>query len=441
MNTQDRPAPGDWLRSAEHRALAAAGLLLLLVLVGGFAFLSPDAPRAIGEAATRPGAAPAPPPVEPVVLKEVAPETAREINAAIPFASVPNPPAPPFRLDPASPGFARALDCLAAAGWYEAGDDAEGQRSVVQVVLNRVRHPAFPKSVCGVVFQGSERSTGCQFTFTCDGALRRVPSAAAWGRARDVARQALTGSVYRKVGVATHYHTDWVVPYWSESLLKLTAVRTHLFFRWPGSWGSRAALTGRHIGAEPGIGKLAFLSPVHAAGSDGNALALDAVPAGPDAPFALARSGFRQILFQSDTAFLVVLKPGISADSLPDSARWLCGTRDECSVRAWKDAASAPVQLPVSEAARTAMAFSYRRDRAQGFDKPLWNCGEYRRANLRECMKQAVSIERIAAAAALTRPAAPVVADAAPALAPHPGGDAPPPAIAEANAGRRRPGS
>src|SRR3546814_17214212 len=85
------------------------------------------------------------------------------------------------------------------------------------IVLNRVRHPAFPKTVCGVVFQGSERSTGCQFTFTCDGALTRRFSDAAWDRARDIAKAALTGHVAKAVGYATHYHTDWVVPYWSRS--------------------------------------------------------------------------------------------------------------------------------------------------------------------------------------------------------------------------------
>ena len=104
---------------------------------------------------------------------------------------------------------------------YEARDD--GQAAVAQVVLNRLRHPLFPKTVCGVVFQGSQKTTGCQFTFTCDGAmLRYTPAAAGWSRARDIARLALNGSVYAPVGHATHYHTDWVVPYWSASLEKIT---------------------------------------------------------------------------------------------------------------------------------------------------------------------------------------------------------------------------
>jgi hypothetical protein len=79
----------------------------------------------------------------------------------------------------------RALQCLTSAIYYEAASEPDdGQRAVAQVVLNRVAHPSFPKTVCGVVFQGSEKSTGCQFTFTCDGALARLPNRYFWERAR-----------------------------------------------------------------------------------------------------------------------------------------------------------------------------------------------------------------------------------------------------------------
>src|SRR3546814_13165707 len=98
---------------------------------------------------------------------------------------------------------------------YEAGDDAKGQQAVGQVVINRARHPAFPKSICGVVFQGSERATGCQFTFTCDGALGRRYSDAAWQRARDNADLMPSGGTDPRVGLPTPFHTDRVRPYWS----------------------------------------------------------------------------------------------------------------------------------------------------------------------------------------------------------------------------------
>ena len=129
---------------------------------------------------------------------------------------------------------ARALDCLAKAVYYEAASESEGgQQAVAQVVLNRVAHPAYPNTVCGVVYQGSQRRTGCQFTFTCDGSLDRKPSAGAWARALSVARRALSGQVYAPVGLATHYHTTWVNPYWAPSLAHIGTIGAHRFYRWP----------------------------------------------------------------------------------------------------------------------------------------------------------------------------------------------------------------
>ncbi len=94
---------------------------------------------------------------------------------------------------------ARALQCLTAAIYYEAAMEPDaGQQAVAQVVLNRVMHPSYPNTVCGVVYQGSERATGCQFTFSCDGAMARAPSAIYWARARRVAERALAGYVYRR---------------------------------------------------------------------------------------------------------------------------------------------------------------------------------------------------------------------------------------------------
>ncbi|MDB5721379.1 MAG: cell wall hydrolase [Alphaproteobacteria bacterium] len=194
-----------------------------------------------------------PPQPEPLRFRDVAPQDALAINAGIPVSDSPNPAARPFDIHFASvPDRARALDCLTAAVYYEAAIETDaGQRAVAQVVLNRVRHPAFPKSVCGVVFQGSERATGCQFTFTCDGALRRTPSAQAWSRARMVAEEALAGKVFAPVGWATHYHTNWVVPYWSSTLVKSALVGTQIFYRWEGGWGRAPAFRLRGNGVEP----------------------------------------------------------------------------------------------------------------------------------------------------------------------------------------------
>jgi hypothetical protein len=142
----------------------------------------------------------------------------------------------------------RALLCLTQAVYYEAGyEPVEGRRAVAQVVLNRMRHPAFPKSVCGVVYQGAGSGV-CQFTFVCDGALYRAPAHDAWLRAEEIARQALAGYVERTVGEATHYHADYVAPRWAPLLAKVAQIGQHIFYRWPGAWGQPTAFTGRYIG-------------------------------------------------------------------------------------------------------------------------------------------------------------------------------------------------
>ncbi|MDE2403614.1 MAG: cell wall hydrolase [Sphingomonadales bacterium] len=192
-------------------------------------------------------------------------DKAELVNAGIPVSKAPIEPARPF-VSPLADVIGRqtAADCLTAAIYYEAAsENAQGQRAVAQVVLNRVRHPAFPKTVCGVVYQGSERSTGCQFTFTCDGSLARKPTQEGWLRARSVALAALAGAVERSVGTATHYHTIWVVPYWAWSLDKITTLGAHIFYRWPGYWGRRAAFNGTYAGETDAAhaGDVPYVSP------------------------------------------------------------------------------------------------------------------------------------------------------------------------------------
>lgn len=145
----------------------------------------------------------------------------------------------------------RALHCLTTAIYYEAASEPDaGQRAVAQVVLNRVAHPQWPNSVCGVVFQGSERP-GCQFSFACDGSMARVPVRMWWDRARRVAERALAGEVYAPVGLATYYHTGAVNPVWAARQTFIGAIGAHLFYRPPGGGGTTAAFTDRYWGGEP----------------------------------------------------------------------------------------------------------------------------------------------------------------------------------------------
>jgi len=328
------------------------------------------------------------PPVEPILFQDLAPQDAVAFNASVPFSTAPNPAAKPFVLKGTPEDHARALDCLAAAVIYEAGDDASGERAVAQVVLNRLRHPAFPKNVCSVVFQGSERTTGCQFTFTCDGAIMRTISPAAWERARDVARMALGGSVDKRVGQATHYHTNWVVPYWSSSLDKITEIHTHLFFRWSGWWGTPPAFNRRYIGAEPMIAKLAGLSEAHRTPDQAAALAAGLDPA----MIGIGEVALPTSADEDSPTFLVTLDPKLGADAFSTLANKACGERPYCKFMAWSSKAATPSALPMQPAQQRAMSFSYLRDRAYGFEKALWNCTEFKRSDPAQCMKSQTSI-------------------------------------------------
>ena len=251
-------------RQAMHLAWVPLGLAGVVLIIVGLAASGPlPAYAHLREAApsTRPLAA-APPPASAQAtdvqaaqgegrLQDLSPDAARLWNASIPISNLPNPAAKPFSL--AADGVldeVRATDCMTAAIYYEAGyESPDGQRAVAQVVLNRLRNPLFPKTVCGVVFQGSERS-GCQFTFTCDGALARKPSDEAWERARKVAVAALHGYVMKAVGNATHYHADYVAPVWGASLVKVAVVGQHIFYRWTGGLGLPPAFRGRYAGDE-----------------------------------------------------------------------------------------------------------------------------------------------------------------------------------------------
>ena len=147
---------------------------------------------------------------------------------------------------------AAAIDCLAKAIAYEAGNEPEaGRQAVAEVVLNRMRHPAFPKSVCGVVFQGSGRTTGCQFTFTCDGSLRRALSRRTWDSALRIAADAIDGVLTPHVGAATHYHATYVSPRWAPSLVRVAGIGAHIFYRFPQAADASAAPFAAGAGPAP----------------------------------------------------------------------------------------------------------------------------------------------------------------------------------------------
>lgn len=228
----------------------------------------------------------------------------------------------------------RALQCLASAIYYEAASQSDdGQRAVAQVVLNRVMHPAFPDTVCGVVYQGSERATGCQFSFACDGAMARPPMRAAWDKAVGIAAAALGGYVFAPVGLATHYHTYAVTPAWNRDLIMTDAIGAHFFHRWAGYWGTPAAFNQVYRGGEPLPGP--HPRPATPEGFDPAMTLADAasaatVPTDRAAPAATKPDPVALAMIQpayADSGTLKAAAPG-QTDALPDDSQILDKWKD-----------------------------------------------------------------------------------------------------------------
>lgn len=306
-------------------------------------------------------------------------DAARARNNAVPYAKGPITPAPPFVFSGSAQDRLRASECLALAAMAEAGPSDTGQRAVIQVILNRVRHPAFAKTICGVVFEGSERVTGCQFTFTCDGSLARRYSESAWLQARIRAGEALGGYVFKPVGLSTHYHTDWVYPYWSPELDKLAKIETHLFFRWPGYWGTKAAFASSYRGNEPDPARL-----FGAAFAD-TAAVVPPPAAVPDAP--KIEVGTVVMRATGGKANFILLGSPSTADAL-SAARAVCNQPGTCRVLGWSDAAALPKSFPVPQAARAVLQFSYTRDPA-GAEIVLYGCSYFSNVPRDQCIPRA----------------------------------------------------
>ncbi|UUR06965.1 cell wall hydrolase [Sphingomonas glaciei] len=251
------------LRARRQRRLAiillvAVALLLAAAIAAGLHFQRSSAAAAGEREAVRASAAAAaaaiPELPPPDLYRPLSPEEAQKLNAERPVEAPTATPALPFKLRADEISRLRAIDCLTQAIYYEAASEGvDGGRAVAQVILNRVRHGGYPNSVCGVVYQGSQRVTGCQFTFTCDGSLARTPVAYLWSRSRLIASEALAGRIFAPVGYSTHYHADYVVPYWAASLDKVAVVGRHIFYNFRGSAGSKAAFRQGYAGVEPSV--------------------------------------------------------------------------------------------------------------------------------------------------------------------------------------------
>ncbi|WP_370674724.1 cell wall hydrolase [Pleomorphomonas sp. PLEO] len=123
--------------------------------------------------------------------------------------------------------------CLAEAIYFEArSEPRKGQIAVAQVVLNRVKNPAYPDTICKVVYQNRDKYNECQFSFACDGRRDIVFDKSAWRRAQQVAGEVTSGAAWLDdVGTATHYHATYVRPNWASVFTKKAKIGMHVFYQ------------------------------------------------------------------------------------------------------------------------------------------------------------------------------------------------------------------
>jgi Cell Wall Hydrolase len=126
----------------------------------------------------------------------------------------------------------RERRCLSTAIYFEArGEPTRGQIAVGQVILNRVRSPQFPETICGVVYQG-QLAPGCQFSFACDGKTDNPKPGAQWDLAQNLSRKITSGQVWLpEVGYSTFYHADYVRPGWASAMNKIDSIGRHIFYK------------------------------------------------------------------------------------------------------------------------------------------------------------------------------------------------------------------
>ena len=376
-------------------ALALVGLLLLPFLFLGLFYQTPHSPvhdrEATGEQVLPPPAVPDLPATgeDTVILSQLAADDAQARNAAVGFAAAGPGKATPFSFRGSSADRARARDCLALAGMAEAGGGDGDQRAVMQVILNRVRHPAFAKTVCGVVFEGSQRPTGCQFSFTCDGSLARRYSDAAWRAARARADEMLAGAIDATVGNATHFHANYVYPWWSDKLDKVAQVGPHIFFRWRGFWGTRNALSARYGGGEPDPLRLQETALTVATANP-----LPTLMQGGEAVRSITTEMVNQTTEGGDATpsspgagiHFVLVSPSDAPAALVDKARSLCGREGYCRVQGWSDANNIPAKLPLTEEARRSVRFSFVSASANAAEAIFFDCRTFPAPDVGTCL-------------------------------------------------------
>lgn len=129
--------------------------------------------------------------------------------------------------------------CLATGIYFEArSESVKGQAAVAQVILNRVRNPAYPKTICKVVYQNNDWINRCQFSFACEGRKLLVTEPRQWKVAQEIALAVTSGRIFLpEIGSATHYHAVYVRANWARTMKRIDKIGQHIFYRtYGGGW-------------------------------------------------------------------------------------------------------------------------------------------------------------------------------------------------------------
>ena len=138
---------------------------------------------------------------------------------------------------------ASEIFCLAKNIYFEARNQSTfAKKAIDYVTLNRVQHRTFPNTICKVVKQGKvypwKRNVPikhkCQFSWYCDVKSDIPKERKAWNKSYDLAVNMYFNKSYDNTRGSTHYHTDYVKPYWrtDKRLEYVTKIGSHLFYRY-----------------------------------------------------------------------------------------------------------------------------------------------------------------------------------------------------------------
>lgn len=120
------------------------------------------------------------------------------------------------------------IECLAKTVYYEArGESDEGKRWVARSVMNRTKHPKFPKDVCSVV---AEKHNGvCQFSWYCK--RMKVKHDESWNDSMKVAFEVMsTEPTNESLKRVLFFHAISTRPSWGRHYKKIKRVEHHVFY-------------------------------------------------------------------------------------------------------------------------------------------------------------------------------------------------------------------